>query len=136
MVLETKTGVNPAANTECGDTVTAGHEWILRSYAVTLVRDGNAANVIPTLIFKDAGGNELLRLVVGTNITANQTVRIQASTFSTKPSDVSGTVVYLTLPLNFKLGAGYTITTSTASIQAGDNYGAPVMQVDDFNISG
>lgn len=126
----TVTGTDPAANTEISETIPSGQVWRLRAFAVTLVADANAANRVTTLIFKDASANEVLRLVVGTNITANQTVRIQAGTFASAPSDVAGTVVYLKLPEDFVLGSGWTITTSTASKQAGDNYGAPIMIVD------
>ncbi len=119
------TGADPAAGQEILVTVPADEIWEVYGIVFTLVTDATVATRTPILIIND-GAEEFYRQADGTGITASLTVKEEAARFfGTKPADLA-TVHFLALPELF-LGPGFKIITSTTNIQAGDNYGAPIV---------
>ncbi len=126
--------INPPANTEISESVPAGRVWSLSTIALTLVADATVANRDITVIIEDAAGNEIYRQTVVGSITASQTGKIFISKWGgSKPADAAPTF-YLSLPNEIDIPAGYVIKTVTTGLQAGDDYGAPVIHVRDFSI--
>jgi len=129
---KTVTGSDPAAGAEFSETIPAGKIWNLIAIAVAFVADATVASRTPEIIIDD-GTNEILRLTDRTVITASQTRTLQANRFGVLPADTA-TVHYFILPLGFELPAGYRVRSVTTNLQAGDNYGAPKLIVDEYVI--
>lgn len=128
--VRTILGTDPAAGVEITETVPAGVRWALRSFRFTLTTSAAAANRRPTLIIDD-GANEIWRVNSNVDQTATQISQYLAGVgapFATL--DVR--VFSLPLPVGLALLAGYRLRTSTAAIQAGDDYAAPVYQVEEL----
>ncbi len=123
-------GTDPAAGVEILETVPAGARWILRAFRFTLVASAAAANRRPTLIIDD-GANEVWRVGSNVNQVANETSIYEAGAgapFAT----LDARVFSLPLPVDLALAAGSRIRTSTAALDAGDNYAAPIYTVEEF----
>lgn len=131
-VIRTVTGTNPAAGAEVSETVPAGKEWRLLSIAVALVTSATAATRRPHLLIDD-GTTVSYRRASNATQAASLT---QNYVFAGEGPEaaVRGTWVADPLP-SLPLGAGYRIRTSTESIQAGDDYGAPVLLVEEFDVT-
>ena len=124
------TGTDPAAGAEISETVPTNARWNLIALFALIVTDATVANRIPGLILDD-GTNVFYQ--VGTNVsTAASTTGRYAwasgnGAFGETASNKIGT-----LPVPMTLLGGYRIRTSTGSIQAGDNWGAPQLLVEEW----
>lgn len=123
------TGSDPAAGAEVSETVPSGTRWHLTSFGVTLAADGTAANRRPRLKVTD-GSSTLFRIPSQADITASETIRIDWIDAGAETSDPSHQVALL--PVALHLEAGWTIETDTENLQAGDDYGAPVIGVEEW----
>ena len=129
-LIRSITGTDPAAGVEISETVPTGARWRLISLTTIFVADATVASRLAVLTPTD-GANILLRSPGGSSITASQTVRISWGDFGARDSNTIngflgavGSLLYLM--------AGSVIATVTSSIQAGDNYGAPQMLVEEW----
>jgi hypothetical protein len=128
--LRTIAGTNPAAGVEISEVVPAGARWKLRTFLFSLVASAAAANRTPVLTIDD-GANVLWE--TGSNVaqTAAQTAKYRAG--AGVPFATFGALAYhLPLPADLLLAAGSRIRTVTGAIDVGDDYGAPVYQVEEF----
>jgi hypothetical protein len=124
------TGTDPAAGAEIIETVPAGRRWRVLSVGATLVTNGTVANRRVQWVVDD-GANEYFRVVVGSNQTASLTIRYTLSAWT------SGHTLRLSAMadgpfLGAYLPAGHRLRTITDTIDAGDNWGAPIMLVEEF----
>jgi hypothetical protein len=128
--LRSIAGTNPAAFTECSDAVPAGARWRLISWFAELITDATVANRQVTL-FLDDGATTLYRITASGNQAAGLT-RQYSAFVSSAAASLSGTVFLLPLPMGFVLGPGSRIRTVTATMQLGDNWGAPQILVEEW----
>lgn len=123
-------GTDPAAGVEILETVPAGARWSLRSFRFVLVASAAVANRRPTLIIDD-GANELWRVNSNVNQIANETSTYEAGAGA--PFATLDVRVYsLPLPVGLVLPAGARIRTSTAALDAADNYAAPQYLIEEW----
>jgi hypothetical protein len=128
--LRSVTGTDPAAGAEASDTVPAGLRWRLITYQITLVTSAvvNARN--PSLIIDD-GANIVHQSGANATTPASTTARYLwgagVGAFGSTGNGNQGA-----LPDNLTLPGGFRLRTSTALIDAGDNYGAPQFLVEEF----
>lgn len=124
------TGTDPAANTEISETVPTNARWRLIGLAVQFVTDANAANRRPVFVIDD-GANTVQRSPASTVITASQTAELSIGEGIglNAPSANDQLLPISRAPM---LAAGYRVRTVTAALQAGDNYGAPQLWVEEW----
>lgn len=129
-LIRTITGTNPAAGVEISETVPTGARWKLKTIRAPFATDATVANRVVLCILTD-----------GTNI-ISETTPNYLQTASRLINYTFGLILQVTaaggnnyniapLPV-MKLGAGYKITTSVLNLQAGDNWGAPQLVVEEW----
>lgn len=129
-LIRTIVGTNPAAGLEIAETVPANTRWRLQAFRFQLVASAAAANRRPTLIIDD-GANEIWRQNSNVNQVASETSVYEAApgaSFTT----IDVRIYTLPLPIGLMLAEGYRIRTSTAAIDAGDDYAAPIYSVEEW----
>ena len=123
-------GTNPAAGVEISETVPTNARWKLLSVFARLVTDG-AGTPTPGLLIDD-GTNTLFFI----RSTSSQAVSVTIDWSWTHGLGVAqidvGSVRTMPLPIDIILPAGYRITTSTAGIDAGDDWAAPRLLVEEW----
>lgn len=129
---KTVTAANPAAGAEVSITVPSGKYWTIETVKFALVTSATVANRLPALSIDD-GTTEFWRWrsTVAQTATLTWTYYFLAST----DNEVNRSAVnemYEPLPAGLILGPGFRILTTTAAIQVGDDYGAPVLYVTEF----
>jgi hypothetical protein len=128
--IRTILGADPAAGAEISETVPAGARWRLRTFAYTLVTSAAVVNRVPVLTIDD-GANIFWEAASNVAQTATQTAKYRAG--AGVPLGTFAALAYwLPLPSDLTLQAGCRIRTVTAAIDAGDNYGPPVYQVEEL----
>jgi hypothetical protein len=115
------TGTDPAAGSECLDTVPAGARWEVLAWFATLVASAAVANRVVTLIIDD-GASTLWTCDASVAQTASQTRNYNAYATGVAP-DLTGTTFRLPGPFPLDLPAGARIRTSTALLDAGRQLG-------------
>jgi len=128
--IRTIVGTNPAAGVEISETVPAAARWKLRTFGFTLVTSAVVANRTPVLTIDD-GANIIWE--TGNNVaqTATQTAKYRAGIGV--PLTTIGALTYqLPLPSDLPLLAGYRIRTVTGLIDVGDDYAAPIYEVEEW----
>lgn len=124
------TGSDPAAGAEISETVPTGARWRLLSFQATLTTDGTAANRQPTIRLDD-GTSEFFRSGVNRNHVASTAIAYAWAIGLGAFGDSANAVVGM-LPSHPMLLAGFRIRTNAAAIQAGDNWGAPQLLVEEW----
>lgn len=122
---ELVTGIDPAANTEIGDTVPAGETWLLHSILTSLTTDANIADRTIRLSFTD--GTEFEFYADATVQTATQITTRQWKPINNET--VAGLTRVFDLNSNLVLAPGTVISTTTTNLQATDNWAAPLYYV-------
>lgn len=124
---EIVTGDDPAAGAEVSVTVPDGEVWELFSVRVQLVCDATVANRRSALSLTD-GTTEFFRAHSIANQTASETTTYQFADMYQHTSQLLGKLA-IRIPQSFTLLGGWTVETQTDSLQAGDDYGAPLLYV-------
>lgn len=131
--IKVVTGTDPAANTECSDTVPASKLWRLIAWAVTLVQ-GATQTPDPDLIIDD-GTTEIVGFpLTSAAIDAATTTRLTATNGVALSAGGAATRNYAPLPSGLLLPAGWRIGTVTAGKGANTNYGAPAIYVAEYAV--
>jgi hypothetical protein len=129
-LVRSVTGTDPAAGAEITQTVPTGARWRLLGVRAALTTDATAATRQVTLLLDD-GTATLFSIPAASSQTASLTY-----TYNWAPSVPSTPVnalnVWGPLPGDLFLQAGYRIRTSTASFQAGDNWTAPQLLLEEW----
>lgn len=128
--MRSVTGSDPAAGAEVSETVPTGAVWRLVAFRATLVTDATVANRRVNLTIDD-GTNTLLLKPPGADQAASLTYIYQADANGAAAALLSTTQA-LPLPPDLFLRAGFRIRTATNSIQAGDNWAAPQLLVEEW----
>jgi len=121
------TGTDPSAGNEISETVPANAIWMVGGIYSSLVTDANAANRRVHVLVDD-GATTFYR-----SVSASVQAESLTNYYSIGPhgitAAVAATVHWIPLPPGLVLSAGSRIQTSTALIEAGDNWGAPQLSV-------
>lgn len=130
-IIRSITGTDQAAGAEISETVPTGARWRLISISATLVTSATVANrdVCVTL---DDGTKVFFRSNGQTNHPASNTF---VYTFANIGQIMAGAVTnspQCVLPADVKLIAGCRIKTVTTNLDAGDNWGAPQLLVEEW----
>jgi len=133
---KTVTGTNPAANTECDDTVPAGKCWLLRSYALTCVQ-GATQTPLTTLTVENAAGS-VVESYPGTSSAQNSSVTLAMRWSPNLPLTAGGANTTATAPISADiiLPEGFSLVTSTAGKGANTDHGAPSIYVYEYSVDG
>lgn len=129
MTVKVITGADPAAGVEISETVPAGRAWELLAVRFTLVTSATAATRQVQLVLQNDSSVEFLRIAANVTQIASLTNSYNfAAGLGYERSALVQSHMVTGLP-RLVLPGGYKITTVTASVQAGDNYGAPLLYV-------
>ena len=128
--LRSITGTDPAAGVEISEAVPTGARWRLLAISAALVTDATVINRFPGLLIDD-GTTTLFSADPPAAQTASQNYRWSAGPGSARLGAINASPNW-GLPVDIRLLAGSRIRTSTLSIQAGDNWGAPQLLVEEF----
>jgi len=126
----TITGTNPGAGVEATQTVPVGALWLLKAVRLSLTTDATVATRRVHLIIDD-GATAITTIAAQDTQAASLGRNYNFADYAFAPAAVGGEI-FVALPRGFVLPAGYRIRTSTANIQAGDDYGAPVYYVEEW----
>ncbi len=124
------TGTNPAAGAEVVETVPVWARWMLRGFGVVFVTDATVTNR-ETHLTIDNGTTIVYESGVNAVSSASQTVRTVLSSGDT-PTTSSSVRVLNGPGFPLTLLAGSRIGTLTPNLQAGDDYGAPQLLVEEW----
>lgn len=117
---------DPAAGAEIS--YTADQDMIVHAVGFNLVTSATVANRFPGLVADDGGSNVFFETQTGSAETASATWRNYA--FEGAPSS-SGNPRTFPLPAGgLRLKKGDRIRTLTGAIDAGDNYGSMILQIE------
>lgn len=119
------TGSDPAAGAEWSVTVPANTIWKVYAVRASLVTDATVASRQPAIIIDD-GATTLYQVYSGLSCTASATFAISWAQLGASLGGVN-TSLGAMAPFPLWLAAGYRIRSSTGSLQAGDNWGAPTV---------
>ena len=127
------TGTNPAAGAEISEAVPANARWKLKGLIASLVSDATVLN--RKVRFEvDDGTNVIFPTITGPNHAASSTfVYVPTAGYPVEQAAIHGANYYIfPLPMDLVLFQGYQIYTVTANIQAGDDWGAPRILVEEW----
>jgi hypothetical protein len=128
------TVANPAAGADWSVTVPAGASFAVNSVSATLVTSAGGSARVATLVITDAGGNVVFNGPATASQNASSTENYTWSNApSTPPAGATSTVG--PLPAGLRLGPGWTLKTVTSGIQAGDQWSAIVLSVQQYAAS-
>ena len=128
-------GADPAAGAEVSVTVPGGAIWIVQSLVVALVNDATAISRTVHLTMDD-GTTVFCRIGQADNQIAGQTNTYSwVRDFGGRRGLVVGQTIQNGFP-QLPLLSGMRIRTATVNLQAGDNFGAPVLYVQEVQERG
>lgn len=139
--IRTITGTNPAAGAEISETVPTNARWKLLSFTAVLVADGNASNRFANLVI-DNGTTANRRagpMRQGVAQTASQTrTHIWSIGHGPMSRDADNITDTDSILVGYFMGdvgllpPAARIRTITTGLLAGDNYAAPIFQVEEW----
>ncbi|MBA7547833.1 hypothetical protein ES705_40271 [subsurface metagenome] len=123
------TGTDPAAGAEISETVPARRRWRILAVRFSLVTDDTAVTRQIGIIIDD-GTNTLLKILIlslqGLSTTRNYTL----ANFPIAETRVNDDLFHSFPPLC--LSTGCRLRTVTTALQAGDNYSAPQLLIEEW----
>lgn len=124
---------DPAAGAEVSIAVPAGKEWRLISGRVPLVTSATAANRRPHIVMDDGTASVHMRSPAGAVQAASLTVGYNCGPGIPQDAAAVDGEIRMTLPAcEVYLAAGHRLRTITTALQAGDNYGAVALLVEEW----
>ncbi len=121
------TGTNPAAGAEISETVPAGARWELLSMRWNVTTSAVAGSRIVTL-FIDDGTTPYFYGEPANSNGASNSYDYTASPIGVT-HDTNGSYIPIPIPPGILMLEGHRIRTATANLDAGDNFGAPLLLV-------
>lgn len=123
-------GTDPAAGAESSETVPTNARWRVLNHRIALVTDATVANRTMQILIDD-GTNTIYSLAANANQPASTTF-----TYHSFPAGAagyaSGNTLNVPIPPEIMLMGGSRLRTSTGNLQAGDNYGPPLILVEEW----
>lgn len=130
-MIRSITGTDPAAGAEISESVPTGARWRMDAARWSFVTDGTVANRNPVVVIDD-GTTIIIEWGSNNNPQTATITRIwdlRASGFAETLGSTRAQIHVDRWPI---MMAGYRLRTVTNSLQAGDNYGAPQLQVEEW----
>ena len=129
--LRTLTGTTPAAGAEALETVPTGARWELLAVLCVLTTNAVAGARTPNVQIADAAGR------LSQTVNASALNNLQTGTFYLAQNLAYGSIpasliFNWPIPQGLRLLAGQTFGTTTAGLQAGDQWSAPIYSVRDW----
>lgn len=124
-------GTNPAAASEISEAVPTNARWKLKGLRFQLVADANVADRRVFLIIDDGATPALHVFVSQTVQTAGLTRQYYFAPYNYQPT-AQGSEIYVPIVEEIILFQGFRIRTSTTNLQAGDDYAAPTLLVEEW----
>lgn len=131
--LITYQGSDPAAGVEWSEAVPATKLWRVLSIDATLVTSAVANNRKVRAILDDAA-NVIHRAVDEGQQAASLTHLYHIAVQNSRPVQDVDHYIPLPFPEAFMLPAGFRVRSSTLLLDAGDNWGAPVFTVQEYDL--
>lgn len=128
--LRTVQGSNPAAGAEFIETVPTGARWQVLTVRAALVTDATVANRVVTFMFDD-GTIDHWRTATAANQTASSSTTYIYGLGATSVNQ-QGIIVMSAPASPLVLPAGYRIRSNTSNLQAGDDWGAPILMIQEW----
>jgi len=129
------TGDDPAAGAEVSVAVPGGALWEVYSIRVQFTTDATVLSRNVRLTYDD-GMTEFYRTALPADIPAGQNFPLSFADYGAW-ANFGNISLGVFIPLaSMPLLPGYRIRTNTANLQAGDNYGAPVLFVAEYQVRG
>lgn len=129
-ILRSIAGTDPAAGVEISETVPTGARWRLHGLVVPLVTNATAANRLVQVVVDD-GTTIFNRFPAVAVQAASLTVQYSAAALGAA-SVAAGADNIILLPTPLDLLQGWRVRTVTTNLQAGDNFGAPQLRVEEW----
>lgn len=124
-------GTNPAAGDEISEAVPTNAMWILKGVLFTLVTDATVINRRVALQLTD--GAQVIMDIMSETVQAASLTRYYRAIRMGYLISATGAYIYFSLPVGgIKLRQGWTVGTNTDNLQAGDDFGAPVLVVEEL----
>lgn len=124
------TGTDPAAGVEISETVPTNARWRLLSLLAALVTDATVANREAALVVDD-GTNNQVRAPAGVNHAASLTRTYNFHPWANRFTIAQDATITPPIP-DLWLPGGFRIQTITTNLQAGDNWGAPQLLIEEL----
>lgn len=121
---------DPAAGVEISETVPTGARWRPLSLDAPLVTDATVANRDAVLTIDD-GANILAESATAANQAASLTRRYSFMVNTSRGAAATAALIQGNMP-ELLMAAGFRIRTVTTNLQAGDNWGAPFLLVEEW----
>lgn len=128
--INTVTGTDPAAGANFSETVPTNARWHLRGLAVQLITAVAAATRRVVIVIDD-GTTEIFRFDSQSTQLASLTRDYRAADYKLQPAD-NGTFIYIAIPFDFELLQGYRIRSVVENLQAADDFGAPILAIEEW----
>ena len=119
-------GADPAAGAEATITVPTNEIWHIKSFIVTLVADATVANRRVGIRITNQG-SIIYEKQTDYPLVASLSRKFCFANHEESATGTSAPTIAVGIPPNLYLRPGTIIATATAFIQAGDNFGAPVI---------
>jgi len=129
-VLRSITGTNPAAGAEISESVPANARWRPLSIDFVLVTDATVANREVVLRIND-GATPVAEVNTGVSQTATQTRRYSFTRNVQRGTPTASTTITAPMP-DVWLPENFILTTLTAGLVAGDDFGGPMLLVEEW----
>jgi len=129
-VLRSVTGTDPAANVEITETVPTNARWLLHAIRFTLTTDATVANREVSLTFDD-GALVFARVPSRVTHAASLAIAYSAYRDAALEAVAQDTERSIRLPW-LMLQGGHRVSTVTTNRQAGDNFSAPQLLVEEW----
>jgi len=128
--LRTVTGTDPAAGSEISETVPTNARWRLLAIRFELVTSTTVATRRVNLVIDD-GSDTIFERESPATQAADLTRRYNFAAVGYAETAFTSDDVVLGIPALI-LPQGYRVRTSTTNLQSGDNYGAPILMVEEW----
>lgn len=125
-------GTNPAAGAEILETVPTGARWRFIAMRAVLVTDATVATRVPSIVFQSAVPLEFLRIGPQTGQGLSTTGIFSWLSGQGYDSGALATIQSIGVPGSMWLAAGHRIATVTTNLQAGDDWAAPVLFLEEY----
>jgi hypothetical protein len=130
-MIRSITGSNPAAGAEISETVPTGAQWRLLAFRATLVADATVLSRTPVFTVDDGTSTvwddeNFAALSAGQTGLYSRALHQSGRGWGGASGSVGSGLPLLILP------AGYRVRTGTIQLQAGDNWSAPQLMVEEW----
>lgn len=129
-VIRSIAGADPAAGAEWSETVPTNARWRLLGVDAALVTDATVANREVVLTIDD-GAAIVAEVAAGTAQAASLTRRYSFARGVQRGAPAASTIINGPAPDAMLMG-GYRVRSVTTALQAGDNWGAPQLWVEEW----